>query len=379
MNKLERFSLHSALKVKKPFVDECFFPITTEKYVTFSSHNYDHWQEVINFIQPELSKQDITLLRIGESSGPYLNNVIDYRGKNFLQQSYIVKRSALHFGKYDHLSLVADINSIKNVVLFAGAPSSLYPIKESKLNKIIDVSFDEKTPTYQEADGLKTINKIDPILISSEILDLLDIKNDLSKYQRIYSGCYSHIPTNEIIPNFIPQPSFMQKSLLNVRADLHHDENILLQFCDGRKLNIVVNKPLSPNFLQMAAPAIEGIVVDIEEDIDKDFLLNLKNFNIKYTLNTFNKEILKDLRLKHIDEIINLSKKNTFKDLAISIKDGDNIVVSSSKKIISKDKQYPTKAHWIMDLPSNKFLNNVINSSDFWEDSDFINLYKKTQ
>ena len=42
MNKLERYSLHSGLKISKPFVNDCFFPIVHEKYISF------HAEESVN-------------------------------------------------------------------------------------------------------------------------------------------------------------------------------------------------------------------------------------------------------------------------------------------------------------------------------------------
>lgn len=63
MNKLERYSLHSGLKVSKPFINDCYFPTTIDKYISFNtsslvqSKHYDLWQEVIDFIKPYLKSK----------------------------------------------------------------------------------------------------------------------------------------------------------------------------------------------------------------------------------------------------------------------------------------------------------------------------------
>ena len=72
MNKLERYSLHSGLKISKPFINDCFFPIIQDKYITFnsecsiSSQVYDYWQEVIDLIYEPLKDAGISIIQLGE-------------------------------------------------------------------------------------------------------------------------------------------------------------------------------------------------------------------------------------------------------------------------------------------------------------------------
>ena len=125
MNKHERFSLHSALKVGKPFFNECFFPIVHDKYITFEASplsqalDYKNWQEVIDFIKPFLDKEGIKILRLGHPKSPEITGVIDHRGKGFNQDSYIISKSLLHLGSEKTLSLTSYHFNVKQVCLFS--------------------------------------------------------------------------------------------------------------------------------------------------------------------------------------------------------------------------------------------------------------------
>ena len=70
MHFVENMSNSLGLKQNSPYIDESFFPVTPEKYITISTENHqskqwDHFQEFINLIQPYLNKQDIKIIEIG--------------------------------------------------------------------------------------------------------------------------------------------------------------------------------------------------------------------------------------------------------------------------------------------------------------------------
>ena len=60
MNKLEKLSLHSALKIKEPIVNELFFPVVSDKYICIcseyiiDSRKYNFLSEVVSLITPFL-------------------------------------------------------------------------------------------------------------------------------------------------------------------------------------------------------------------------------------------------------------------------------------------------------------------------------------
>ena len=68
---VETYALNCGLKIDKPFLLEKYFPLEFDNYITFhpfskyESKSYDYWQDVIDFIHPELEKAGIRILQIG--------------------------------------------------------------------------------------------------------------------------------------------------------------------------------------------------------------------------------------------------------------------------------------------------------------------------
>lgn len=381
MNKLEKISLHSALKTSKPSINLCFFPIPFDRYITFEyfskdqSKDYKFWQDVVDFISPFLDAENIKILRIGDSNKKQIDGVYEYTNKTFGQNAYLISKSMLHFNSNSCLSLVANQLNIPLVCLFSSLPSSFFPFKKGKKDHFIDSPQDGKNRTFAKSESPKTIDNISPSEIASAILKSLGIKNELSSLNKVFSGDMAHIKTIEIIPDFMPSPDLMANSLINVRADLFLDENLLFAFSQNRRMGIITDKPLSENLLLSIRSSLQRISVNCDGGLDPTFLKNLKKFGIHYELFTSVKEGLSEIRLNNIDETIEFYEKKK-KPIDFSIKDDYTLSVKSSKILISKGKSYASKAHWITDQPSSTELQSFIDTSDFWEDSDFLTIYE---
>jgi len=386
MSKLERYSLHSGLKVSKPFINDCYFPTTIDKYISFNtsslvqSKHYDLWQEVIDFIKPYLKSKNVEIIQIGSSKDPVIEGVFNYKGvTNFNQSAFLIKNSLLHFNVCDHFSYVAHIFSTPLVCLFSNEPSSSFSLKPNEKTLFIDSPKDQGC-SYSLLENPKTINKINPAEISSKILKLLGIKNDLNNIDLLYSGESSHIKIIEVVPDFEPKVDFLKNSLINIRMDYFFDEVNLFKFCQNRKLGLITDKPLSENVLSACRNSLAKVSIDISE-IDfaeaTKFLKNLKKFNIVYDLFTFKESLLSKLRLDFFDEKITLFEKKTKKDLDIKLSDSYDYDVKSSKILISNAQAFPSKAHWIVGQESNGQFNSIIDTSDFWEDIDYYIIYRK--
>ena len=314
MNKIEKISLGTALKPSKPFVNFCFYPLLFDKYVTIDFDSsiqslcYDHWQEVVDIIKPYLDKSGIKILRIGSNKGYPIEGVHDYTEKTFNQNSYILKKSILHFNSNNFMSILCSQINTPFVSLFAGFESSLFPFKKTSNSIFID-SPKEKSPSLSHFESPKTINLIDPIEISKSILDYLKIEHELNGIKRVFNGEMSHIKTIEAVPDFSPRPSLLANSLVNLRADLHFNESNIYQFSQGRQLGLITNQPLSEELLLSIRSSLQRISVNINDGIDDKFLLNLKKIGIKYELFASNESALKDLRLKYINETVDFFEK----------------------------------------------------------------------
>ena len=385
MNKLERYSLHSGLKISKPFINDCFFPIIQDKYITFnsecsiSSQVYDYWQEVIDLIYEPLKDAGISIIQLGEEKSRQYEKVYSIKNiATFNQQSFVIKKSLLHFNANNFHTQIAEIHETPIVSLFSYEDSSSF-VSYNKNNKrsLIDSPKDRSAPSYNLNESPKTINKISPFDIASEILNMLDISNDLCSYKIFHLGKNYHVPTLEIVPDFEPSPNFLTNSVVNLRMDYHFDEKIAFLFSQNRKLGITTNQPLSEEFLFACKNSIGKVFCECPDSLDDNFLKNLKKYNIPYELFSRDEEQINSIRLKNIDEQILLYKKKTKNNLDISLKTCDDVVMKSSKILISKGNKYSSKAHWVIDKPSSGKFNPVIDTSDFWEDLDYHFIYKK--
>lgn len=383
MNKLEKFALHSALQPSDTFINECFTPITVDKFISFDasiekpSYSYNHWQEVIDFISPSLKEKGISILRIGDSKGHPIDGVIDYRGKSFNQDSYIISKSLLHFGCSDLLSFVSKHFNKKQVKLFSAFNSTDFPFEKTDRDVFIDSDKKGFNPTYSDHDPRDSINTISPSLVASKILDSIGVESELGELERVYHGHLSHVKTIEIIPDFTPDPNFLANSLINLRADLNFDEQSIFNFASSRrKLGIITKKSFSKELVQAIRPSLNRITINATNGLDYDFVKFLKKLNINYEIFVDNDSNLSKVRLDYIDETIEHYPKKLKKDVDIEIDSGYTMLMRSSKLLISKGNTYPSKAHWIVGETINPGLQKVIDTEDFWEDSDFMNIYK---
>ena len=380
MNKIEKISLHSALKPSKPSINCCFYPLIFDKYITFDlspsiqSKYYQHWQDVVDIIKPFLDNSGIKILRIGSNKGYDVDGVNDYTLKTFNQNAYILSKSMLHFNSYNVFSLLASNLDTPLVCLFSGRePASSFPNQSSK-SVLIDSPKQGMNPSFSDVESPKTIDFIDPIEVSVSILDSLEINHDLSEKKKVFGGHMSHIKTIEIVPDFSPSPDLLKNSLINVRADLHFNDNNIFALCQGRTVGLITKQALSEGLIYSIRNSVQRVSINADDSIDESFLKNLKKFNVNYEIFVTDKSKLYDLRLKYIDEPIDFLEIKE-KPLDFIEESGHTLLVKSSKILISKNGSFPTKAHWVIGENSKAGFNSYIDTSDFWEDSDFINIY----
>ena len=313
MNKLERYSLHSGLKISKSFVNDCFFPIVHEKYITFhaednsDSKRYDYLQEVIELISPALEESKIKILQIGKSKSHQFDGVYSVRGLvNFNQESFVIKNSLLHFGSDGYQIQLSSHHNTPFISLYSSDDSaSAKPRWGDESNQIlIDSPKDGKEPSHATAEIPKTINKISPFVIAGNILDLLKIKHEFQNNDLVHVGLNYHIPTVEVIPDFVPSVSFLSNSVVNIRSDLCNNNENLPHWAHGRRLGIIAREAIDPNILLSIRQSILKISVEMSDSFDEGFLKFLKDYMIPYGLFSKEEDSLRKYRLKYIDEEI---------------------------------------------------------------------------
>lgn len=385
MNKLENFAIHSGLKIDKPIIDESFFPIVHDKYISFNlestekSKAYDYWQEVFDLVLDHLNENNIKVIQIGSGKTPQIDGTFNLSGMiSFNQESYVIRNSLLHLNSFDFRSVLSDLNETGCISL----------ISHESPENLIDSSFVE---VLTPGDGLfslnpnenkKTINKIPPIKVAQKILDKLNLNLNLD-FSQVFMGSNYPIKTIEIIPDFIPDHSFLANSLVNLRADLHFDPQKIHAFTLGRKVGIITDKIFDEGFITASKDSIVKISLEIksleESNVSElfKFLKILKKYKTSFELFTRNSELLTKARLRFIDYKVSLYKEKTKKDLDKEIDLCDNLFMKTSKIIISNGKKYATKAHWVIGKTMDDKNQDIIDTSDFWSDLDHYVIYRK--
>ena len=382
MNFAESMAISSGLKKSKPHIEESFFPVVPKKYITISSENHqskqwDHFQEFINLIKPMLDKEGISIIEIG-SNEVQLQNVISLKGAtNANHWAYIIKNSILHIGPENFLSHLSSFYDTPCVMLFSNT-SPDYALPSWSKNKdnqyILQSDLKSNKPSFSSEEPIKSINTISAEKCASITLDHLSIDNSFSDIEVFYIGPLHHHKLVEIVPDFIPQPNFFPKSLINLRLDYHFNEESLLHFASNRKISIVSDKQIDTRILSRIKPAISHLFLKINESFDLNYVKFLKHNGFNISLIATEDANLSDTRLKFFDFDVSEETKKTKKDLDISELICDDTRYQSSKQIFSKDGIFSSKSSFDRKIKNHKD-QIVIDEKSFWEDAEYFKFY----
>jgi len=384
MNTVEKFSLEAALKIQKPFVHEAYYPLAVDNYITFniceshSSRKWDFFQECINILTPYLSKKNINIVQLGEKGDPMLQGVHNLVGSTSPTQcAYIIKNSLLHFGATSFLSYFSSFYNKPTVTLYADIdPLTDCPLwsPDSLQKNLLPVL--EGKPSYAREENPKTINTIYPEHVAMEVLDFLKISHDLSLLTPFHIGEKYASPCFEIIPDFIPDPNFLPRVLLNVRMDYHYNEDNLIPLANNRKLSIVMDKPIDLSKLNFIKNNLNHFFYFVSSETDPKYLQDLRKIGHPVTLLHKNPDTIADMRLKFLDMIVEEVQVKTLEKFDKKDKVDDSTYYKSAKALFSKGVEYSCKAAWKQGIKAKKE-QKIINCPEFWEEIDHFKLYNK--
>lgn len=387
MNRIESFALQSALKIERPFINESFFPISHDKYITFNNGSqadakkYPLIQDAINLINPYLEKNNIGLYQLGvPGEETYQECNVLVGGTNLNQASYILSRSSLHFGVDGVLNHIASSYHKPVVALYSGLPASVcspYFNKEDNLVNLSGLARDA-LPSYNENEPSKTINKIMPEEVAYHILKLLNIDNTLHLYKTIFIGDMYNSPIIECVPDFSPDATFFPQSMVHVRMDYHFDEKQIPNFANGRKVAIITKDPIQDKYLLAAKDNISMITYRIDERSDPDFVQRCIDLGLQINLISSNASSISETRLQFFDWPVRLVEAKSKKDLDNCREICENTYFKCKKTIHSQAGQFPSKHHWENNITSEEE-NLAIDSPVFWEELDHLYLYNHDQ
>lgn len=379
---IEEYAKCLGVKVSRPKLLSHYFPINADKYITiqttnkFQSRDYAHWDQVVYLLKKYIG--DISIVQVGEKENPLAGNIdLDLRGKTTIKQlCYVVEKSILHVG-ID--SLCVHLASAYNKPI-VGIYSNMWITNSGPIwggtSICINSPKDGNKASYAVEEDPKTIDGILPEDVAQDVLHLLDIDNDLfNTYRTLNIGKHYHSKILEVVPDFKPSASFNPNRLINLRCDYHLDNDLLTPWLHKR-VNLMISKKINANVLYYFRKNIAAITIFLDgSDIEPEYLSELSSLNIKYTLICKNKNKLNDLRFKFFDFVVNEYDKVTKKDLDFCDRLCDNTYYHSNKTIVSKNKKYSSKAAWKAGIEKSGSPEKFIDTDDFWEEIDYLNIY----
>lgn len=384
MHLIEQYALGCGVKIEKPKIEESFYPLPIDKYITLhassgmAAKNYDYYSDVMRMLKPYLQKEKIEVIQIGAKEDDPVSFCHAYNGETTIKQTfYIIKKSLLHFGNDSFSTHVAAGYNKPLVSLY----SVLYkeccgPYFGDKSRQItLEPERKNGKCSFSDKENPKTVNKIFPEDVARGVLDLLGIEHSLEKIKTIHMGEHYHRPIMEVIPNFIMDENYMANSVINVRMDLSFDERNLIHWARNKKINIFTDKEISLSCLAAIKDNIIGITYEVDSQSRTEYANQLKSLGFNTTLHTKDEDNLKETRLKFFDWQVYFFKKKTKKTLDNGSEICDNSRYQSSKILLSNGQKYASKSAWLRDEPGVEKSAKIIDCPEFWEEQDYFKIY----
>lgn len=381
MHLIERYATACGVKIGKPYIYETFFPLPIEKYITFqpfskySSKNYDYWQEVINYINPYLSKENIKIVQIGKNEDIRFNDTVHICGLTTISQSAsVIRNGLLHLGADSFASHIASGMGKKIVAIYSNNNINNVKPYWTKDEDMILFSANQKNrkPSYSAEEQIKIINNIKPEEIAKAVLKMLNIN-----YNNIPETVYFGPDYGQISYEVIPDKDLNINNILIenpiVRMDYIFNEEFLEEILKTKNTIIFTNKPIKKSIIEKYKSKIRQLIYIIDEDNNPDFVKLLKNNSVNYILLSFLEEnILNKFKINYLDYNLIISKKHKTKE-DTNIQYSDNLYYKSSRVILSSKGQHISRFDWIH---NNK--NKVVDHPDFWKEVDNFYIFRLT-
>jgi len=291
---VETYALNCGLKIDKPFLLEKYFPIEFDKYITFhpfskyESKSYDYWQEVIDFIHPELQKNGIEILQIGAKDDRRFKKCNHSQGLTSLQQTaYLINHSILHLGADSFATHVASGYGKKIVSLYSNTYANIArPYWTSEEDCVLFEPDREKLkPSYSAVEMPKSINQINPEDIANAVTKLLNI-NYKCPYKTLFKGENYNNQSIQLYPDCIINVENPESQVVIVRMDYEFNEDVLANQLTKTNCIIITDKPIPRAIIDAFCKKIPEVMYLINDNYSIDFVKYLQSKNVKVNLLT---------------------------------------------------------------------------------------------
>jgi len=387
MNISEKISLDCGLPMANPEVDLFYYPILDEKFIVIDSRNknssdvYDHFKDVVDLIKSSLTKLDIKIYQFASDTCNKLNVDKCFISMHKKSEAYIISKSLLVVNNDNYSNYLASTLSVKSLTLYSSfTAKSKAPLWNKDLQIVMESHRKQNKPSY----GLfnenpKTINLINPFEVAKNILDCLDIKNNLDKFELVHLGENFSNTIIEIVPDFISDANFLSNSQINLRLDFVEklSAEVLEYWLHNRKANILTDKDINLNILSKYVNNIACITILLSDKITTEFLRNCIASKINVKLYCDDESKFNDYKFKfldwHVEKDFSQEKLSNFENL------NEKSRYFSAKRILSKGKTYSSKSAYLKDKPVDNEKNYVILDKEFEQELSYFKIYNDKQ
>jgi hypothetical protein len=391
MKPIKKFSLSTDLEIKKPYIQEEFFPteLDLSKLILFAAGDdnsnfpsklYGYYGDVVDYLTPILKPLGYSFAQIGLNE-PAIPGLISFLGLSPNQTAYLIKRVALIIGNDNSNIQIASSLDKKLIALYGPTPHTDHgpSFGSSKDQVLISPTKIGWKPTYSPQEFPKAVNNIKPELVAEKALKLLGISTQIP-WETILIGVLYPSPVLELVPNQVLPANVFPNQPISVRLDYHYDQNILAQNLQIRKCNIITDKEIDINLIKQLKGNIVAINYQIDLTTNLEYCKALKNSGAKVVF--FSEEhgdALNQLRLKFLDISLIEEVVKDKKPLDFDAAKCKDCYYKSNKFILSEGKTYLSKYDWFKNLPIQGFgqnISKVVDHPYYWESWQFNYFFK---
>lgn len=340
---VQEYAKACGVKIGEPKISPSFYPIPFGKYITIHhgtcpATTYSYWDEVIEILTPIFSKQGIKIVQILEKEDSKIK-LADHHVSCTKKQAFsILGGSLVHIGVDSVYCNFAGERGLPLVAIYSHTnPNNTRPWRFNKKKTKLIESYSNR-PSYDPNENPRTIDSLKPEDIAKNILDILNLKKKI-KFKTLLIGDRCKERCLDVVPIF---SCHVCDPRINVRMDIHHDENVLRGILLNNVTQVTLSSAISDEILGMRRISMINYISDSFDDV---FVKKIKSLGIHANLLCTSEENLAAQRFRffehevHFHDIKKIVQDNSLKIKSIILND---FKTKSNKRILVGDKEYPS-------------------------------------
>jgi len=365
----------------RPNINTQFVPLKDDKFITLhvsdgkiQAKYYDYWNDVIKFLSPALKHFGYKIYQIGGPEDPIIQGCDGYfLNLTRAQSAYVQEKSTLHLGVDSVCSHISSAFGKKIVVLYSHIYWQQSPLAWSNPDDVIYLEPQHKVhPCFSAQEWPKSVNTIKLEDICKSVFKLLNLPVNFNFETKFVGQHYQHT-IFEIIPDFFGESEELKRAELNLRLDLHFDQQCAHLWAQHYRVKFISDKPLDLNLLAANKKNVSQVTFLLEDKdcFSLEYIKSVKKTIPNMVLIGTNDETLSSVREKFFDWTVerlpppDRSKLEQFKGCKFL----------TNKSIFSKTQRFPSLSHWKKQKPFDKE-DFVDDTEEFAKDLEHFYIYK---